>query len=291
MSIMSLMVRAMFESGDNKRDEGLTTPEDVERSDDISYGPDGRWQRLDLYRPRNVTGPLPVIVSVHGGGWVYGDKERYQFYCMELARRGFAVVNFTYRLAPKHKFPAPLEDTVLAFRWTMENAGTYGLDKSHVFAVGDSAGGHLLALYCAAYSDPDYAAALGIPGPLPVLPEAVALHCGAYRFGGDGMLRRLLRDLMPRGGTAKERALIAPLPHITAAFPPAYIMTASGDFLKQDSLAMHRRLEELGVENVFRLYEKDEGTLGHVFHLNIRSPEAEACNDDQCAFFRGFIKR
>lgn len=54
---------------------------------------------------------IPVIVSVHGGGWGYGDKERYQYYCMSLAQQGFAVVNFSYRLASKYKFPAPLEDT------------------------------------------------------------------------------------------------------------------------------------------------------------------------------------
>ena len=63
-----------------------------------------KWQKLDVYRQKDATGKLPVIVSVHGGGWVYGDKERYQFYCMDLAERGFAVVNFSYRLAPEYKF-------------------------------------------------------------------------------------------------------------------------------------------------------------------------------------------
>ncbi|MBR1622682.1 MAG: carboxylesterase family protein, partial [Pseudobutyrivibrio sp.] len=91
MSEVSDMIRKMFAEGDDKRDAGLTTPDDVERFDDIIYGEDTKWQVLDVYRPKNVQGKLPVIISVHGGGWVYGDKERYQFYCMSLAERGFVV--------------------------------------------------------------------------------------------------------------------------------------------------------------------------------------------------------
>ena len=101
-----------------------------------------------------------MIVSVHGGGWVYGDKERYQFYCMSLAQRGFAVVNFTYRLAPEFQYPppAPLEDTNLVFGWILRHADQYGLDTNRLFAVGDSAGGNILGLYAAFSTNPAYAA-------------------------------------------------------------------------------------------------------------------------------------
>ena len=94
---ISDIIRAEFAEGDNKRDAGLETPEDIMRYDDIVYGTESEWQKLDVYRPKSEKGKLPVIVSVHGGGWVYGDKERYQFYCMDLAERGFAVVNFSNR--------------------------------------------------------------------------------------------------------------------------------------------------------------------------------------------------
>ena len=126
MSKTSEMVREMFGKGDAERDAGLRTPEDITRFDDIAYGSDPKYQLLDVYRPKGAEGPLPVIISVHGGGWVYGDKEVYQFYCMSLAERGFAVVNFSYRLAPEHKFPASLEDTNSVCAWVMENAEKYG---------------------------------------------------------------------------------------------------------------------------------------------------------------------
>ena len=143
MSIASSLLRWAFKRGDDKRDAGLTTPEDIRRFDDLRYGEDPKWNVLDVYRPKGAEGKLPVIVSVHGGGWVYGDKERYQYYCMSLAQQGFAVVNFTYRLAPKYKFPAQLEDTNAVFCWLMDNAETYGLDTTRVFGVGDSAGAHI----------------------------------------------------------------------------------------------------------------------------------------------------
>ena len=78
MSETSDRVRALFKQGDDIRDAGLTTPPEVERFDDIVYGSDPVWQSLDVYRPRaartdGALDPLPVIVSCHGGGWVYGD--------------------------------------------------------------------------------------------------------------------------------------------------------------------------------------------------------------------------
>ncbi len=109
MSKESEKLRAEFKKADDIRDAGLSTPDDIIRYDNICYGEDKKWQMLDVYRPKDKKDEiLPVIVSIHGGGWVYGDKERYQYYCMNLAERGFAVVNFTYRLAPEFKFPSPL---------------------------------------------------------------------------------------------------------------------------------------------------------------------------------------
>ena len=145
MSATSEKMNREWKVNDAKRDAGLTTPENIVRYDDLLYGPDEKINRLDVYRPKAAEGKtIPVIVSIHGGGWVYGDKELYQFYCMSLAQRGFAVVNFTYRLAPGHKFPAQLEDTNMVMEWVFAHAGEYGLDTRNIFMVGDSAGAHLL---------------------------------------------------------------------------------------------------------------------------------------------------
>ena len=117
MSKTSDTMRKEWKVNDARRDAGLTTPDDIQRFDNLLYGSDPVWNILDVYRPREKQGKLPVIVNIHGGGWVYGDKDLYQFYGMTLAQRGFAVVNFTYRLAPEAKYPAPLEDTNDVIGW------------------------------------------------------------------------------------------------------------------------------------------------------------------------------
>ncbi len=284
MSVTSKIICRLFARNDKKRDAGLITPDEIVRYDDIAYGDDVRWQRLDVYRPRDAEGKLPVIISVHGGGWVYGDKELYQYYCMDLAKRGFAVINFTYHLAPEYKYPLQLEDTCKVFNWAAENAEKYGFDMDSLFAVGDSAGGHLLALFCIACTDERYAANYEFDIPSDLLPKAVALNCGAFEISKKGFMGNLFKDLMPEKGTKEELRFISPLLHLNSSFPPAYIMTAADDFLKDDAGKIHSLLDDLGVRNEYHLYDNQDHTLGHVFHLNIRLEEAIKCNNEECAF-------
>lgn len=294
MSTTSDTVRRLFKEGDDIRDAGLTTPDDIVRIDNIHYAEEDPCQVLDVYRPRDAEGErIPVLVSVHGGGWVYGDKDRYQWYCMSLAQHGFAVVNFTYRLAPEHKFPAGMQDTNLVFDWVLRHSNEFGFDADHVFAVGDSAGAHMLAMYAAACTDATYAAELSICPPEGFVPAGVALNCGTYRISaakktGDSMLdmlASLMEDLLPGGGTAEEFRLLSPIERIGADFPPAFVMTAEGDFLRTEALPLVHKLDDLGIEVCYHYYKSPERELGHVFHCNMRLAEAKQCNADECAFF------
>ena len=289
MSLTSFMLRTAFKRSDDKRDAGLSTPADIRRFDDIVYGTDPKRQALDVYRPRAAEGKLPVIVSIHGGGWVYGDKERYQYYCMSLAQRGFAVVNFTYRLAPKFKFPASLEDTNLVFRWVLDHASEYGFDSDLIFAVGDSAGAHMLGLYSNLCTNPDYAARFSFRPPEGFAPTAVALNCGVYEItlgGKKDLTARLMADLLPNKGSAAELETVSVLRHVTANFPPSFIMTANNDFLREAAPPMAEKLKALGVPVRFELYGDEQNPLGHVFHCDIRTQTAACCNEDECEFFR-----
>ena len=288
MLSVSEQLRRDFKASDDIRDAGLTTPEDVVRHDDISYGGDSPLQALDLYRPRAAgDAVLPVIVSIHGGGWVYGDKERYQFYCMSLAQRGFAVVNFSYRLAPEAKYPSSMEDTNAVFHWIADHAGEYRLDANRVFAVGDSAGAHMLAVYSCICTNPDYAARYAFAPPEGFAPTAVALNCGAYVM--DASRDALLKELLPGGGTDEEIDLISPLKHITPAFPPTFLMTSNADFLKPQAPVLAAALAEADVPFVYRYYGGSDVQLPHVFHCDMRSEQGRLCNDEECDFFRRFL--
>jgi acetyl esterase/lipase len=283
----------MFGEGDAIRDEGLTTPEDIERKDNIVYGADPKWQILDVYRPKEAKGKLPVIVSVHGGGWVYGDKERYQFYCMSLAERGFAVVNFTYRLAPEFQFPAPLEDTNLVFAWVLEHSEEYGFDSRYVFGVGDSAGGNLLGLYAGLCTDPEYAKNFSFHAPEGFVPTAIALNCGCYVIemnDPEDLTAKLMMDYLPDKGSKKEMEQVNVLNHITPDFPPVFFMTATGDMLQEHAFMLANKVWENKIPFIFRFYGDKAHELGHVFHCNIKLDAAADCNDEECEFFRGFLK-
>ncbi|MCM1038578.1 MAG: alpha/beta hydrolase [Ruminococcus sp.] len=296
MSETSDLIRENFKKSDDIRDAGLTSPEDVVRFDDIVYGQDAKWQILDVYRPKAEEGKkLPVIVSVHGGGWVYGDKERYQYYCMNLAQRGFAVVNFTYRLAPENKFPASLEDTNLVFTWVLQNTEKYGFDTKHVFAVGDSAGAHILGLYTAMCTNEKYASEYSFKVPEGFVPTAVALNCGKYEINLEGNLtdeqtRLLMADFLPEKGNAKEQELINVTKHVTEKYPPVFVMTATGDFLKEQAPLMAAKLSSQNVPFIYRLYGDAQHKLGHVFHCDVRSEDARICNNEECDFFKEFVK-
>ncbi len=294
MSAVSDFIRKSFKEGDDIRDAGLTTPEDVVRYDDILYGSDPKWQVLDVYRPKDRAGEkLPVIVSVHGGGWVYGDKERYQYYCMSLAQRGFAVVNFTYRLAPEFKYPAPLEDTNLVFSWVLAHQEEYDFDTRHIFGVGDSAGGNILGLYCAICTNKEYARKYSFQTPQGFAPQAVALNCGAYvvdaeQISPNEQTLALMADYLPQKGTKEELELLNVVSHVTEDFPPVFLMTATGDFLKEPTLLMASALTRCSVPFQYHFYGNKDNLLPHVFHCNMKSEDAKKCNDEECAFFLSF---
>ena len=277
------LIRRAFGRSDDRRDAGLSVPEDIDCVYDLSYGTDSQ-QKLDVYVPKGTEGVLPTIVSIHGGAYVYGDKERYSFYCMDLARRGFAVVNFSYRLAPETRYPGQLHDINMAVAYAVNHAAALHLDPSHMFFVGDSAGAQLLSQYAAAVTNPDYAVLLGLVIPKIRIP-ALALNCGMYELNDrDSILKSYLTKKVSEYGEELDVT-----GHITGAFPPSFVMSAWGDFLFEKAEPMSRLLSEKGVENELHLYGSTDNQPGHVFHLNIRKEEAVLCNDEECAFFRKHI--
>ena len=293
MSLTSLIIRYNFGKGDRKRDAGLKSPEDVVRFDNVQYGKDKKWQILDVYRPKEKEGKLPVIISVHGGGWVYGTKEVYQFYCMSLAQRNFVVVNFNYRLAPEHKYPAQIEDVNAVVKWILENRDIYDFDTDNIFALGDSAGGHLLSVYSAMLCDEAYAKHYGIDTPKDFQFNAIALNCGAYRQTMPekrGLFKGLMDDLLPRGWTKEDLDMLNSYDKVKPGYPPVFLMTANGDFLKDQPELIMPYLEEYGIPYELHIYGNEDNVLGHVFHVNMRLEDARLCNDEECAFFRKYMK-
>ena len=284
--VFAARVRKLFGTNDKVRDEGLTEPENIVKIKDLAYGNDPE-QVLDLYYPSGTGSALPAIVSVHGGGYVYGDKDLYRFYCMSLAQRGFAVVNFSYRLAPGYRFPAQLNDVNAVMQFARSHAEEYFIDPHNIFFVGDSAGAQMASQYLAAVTNPAYASLLGLEIPKFDV-RACALNCGFYIPDPhqDRMLMKCyLED--PSQVKTEEMDVIA---HITSAFPPAFVMTSNGDFLRKRAMPFVDVLTAKGVEAEYHDYCPDDRELGHVFHCNMKEPYAKICNDEECAFFAAHVE-
>jgi len=279
---------------DKKRDEKLTVPENMANIYDISYGPHGESNLLDIYKTSNVSSPQPAIVNIHGGAWVYGNKEVYKFYCMSLALRGFTVVNINYRLAPENLFPAALEDINQALTFIENHASEYCIDKNRLIMVGDSAGAQLTSHYLAIFTNPDFANLYGFTLPN-VKIKAAGLNCGVYdpntRIEND--LDDIFWAYIGENTDIKNKAFrekLDVLANITPDFPPSFVMSSHRDFLLSSAQPMYDLLKSKGIECAIKIYgAPNRKDIGHVFHVNMNLPEAKLCNDDECEFFRRFV--
>ncbi|MDQ3929392.1 MAG: alpha/beta hydrolase, partial [Chloroflexota bacterium] len=147
--VAALLVLILLLSGTVGRAHATPLPqaEGITAQRNVAYcTAGGEALKLDLFLPARGGGPAPVVVFIHGGSWVGGDKFEVGLAGNELARKGYAVASINYRLGPKHKWPAQIEDAKCAVRYLRASARQYNLDPNRVAAWGSSAGGHLAAL-------------------------------------------------------------------------------------------------------------------------------------------------
>lgn len=293
MSFKCYLLRRYVHKIDMKRNNQIPEPHGVTSFRNLRYMKGhGRWHKLDVYRPTNTKGPLPLLVVVHGGGWIYGDKEIYHLYAKDLARRGFAVICFNYVLAPEEKFPCQLTELDMVLSWSLDNATKYGFDVSSIFLVGDSAGAQLSAQYAAIATNPEYRKLFSLQ--IRARIRGLGLNCGLYCKLGTKYKEEQGSADMWNWYLGKHRDPNNPhydlLPYIIKDFPPSYVFTGEKDFIKDMNKPLIDRLKEVGVKYVFKEYTSKEGNkLQHVFHCTVNEEHAIEANDDECAFFRSLI--
>lgn len=297
MSIVSFIFRKNCKKFDTKRDANLVAPENVTAVKNIPYAAGGKYNLLDVYYPKGTSEKLPVIVSIHGGGYVYGTKEIYFHYGMYLASLGFTVVNFNYHLAPRFKFPWQLGEINQVFEWISKNAEQYYMDINNVFVVGDSAGAQLNSHYTAIYSNPEFEKLFDFKVPRDeVKIRAVALNCGLCSMetdnsgGGKLNVNPLQIDYLGKKLSPEKIKMLDVLGNITSDFPPTFVMSAQYDFLKANAQPMTEFLKSKGIETECKIYgEEGQEYMAHVFHVNMNLKEAKICNQDEVAFFKKHI--
>lgn len=158
-------------------------PQTITIDRDVAFGEAGRRNYLDIYRPAEPVEDAPVLLQVHGGAWILGQKEEQGVPLMQhLASKGWVCVAINYRLAPRDPWPAQAVDVKKAIHWIRENIAAYGGDPDYIAITGGSAGGHLTALtaltpntpeWQPGFEDADTSVQLAVP------------HYGVYDFAGS----------------------------------------------------------------------------------------------------------
>lgn len=204
--------------------------------------------RFDHYRPLQVTGAAPAVVFVHGGGWMRGDPSQAAGNALHFAKIGIATVSISYRLAPAHRFPAPLHDVRHGLRWVRAHASELGIDPERIALLGLSAGAHLAVLAHLARDLADLAPDL--PPDLRDVSEsvrAVVAHYGPYDLGRrrSDMVDALLGG---KADDAEWTRLASPLMHAAGATAPVLLIHGTADQLVswRESERMHAVLREAG---------------------------------------------
>ena len=213
---------------------------------------------MRLYMPLvpapGCEGRLPLLVYYHGGGWTIGDLDTHDVLCRQLANgSGCAVIAVDYRLGPEHRFPAAVEDSIAALRWVRANAATLGVDARRIAVGGDSAGGNLAAVVAIDARNTEDADGPQLAFQLLIYP-ATDMRCLAASHVTNGQGYLLTSDTIryfhdhyidDRKHDLDWRA--SPLLHEDlAGLPPAFVLTAGYDPLRDEGLMYAQRLSEVG---------------------------------------------
>jgi acetyl esterase/lipase len=266
-----------------------------ELTEDVVYAEaGGEPLRYDHYRPRRVEGPAPAVVVVHGGAWLHGDPSQAAGNALHFARRGIATVSISYRLAPAHRFPAPVDDVRHGLRHVRAHAAELGIDPGRLALLGLSAGAHLTLLAHLARGIPELAPDL--PAELHDVPEdvrAVIVHYGPFDLrrsrpfpDGTDPAGELL------GPHRHDDAWIrraSPVLHAAHATAPILLIHGTADVVVsyRESVRMHEALTAAGRQSELLVLEG----APHAFQAEWRSDANRRANAAMDEFLEKHLLR
>lgn len=268
-------VGGMYDRWLAKRSEKVGFPQTVEIFRDIPYMDDGGVShRMDVYRPKDFAGSMPVIVNLHGGGLVLCSKEVNRPFCAELAKRGFLVFCVDYPLVPEVTVPEILGDVCAGLDRVAGLLKDYGGNPEQVFLTGDSAGAFLAVYAVAAQKNEAIARAAGVKPPKLEF-KALGLLSGMFhtaRCDETGFFLR--RDFY--GKHWRKHPLMCYLkpekPEVASLMPPVFLVTGRADKLRGSTVRFYRSLKKCGIDAALMDYPWDV-ELGHDFP--VMYPERE----------------
>lgn len=282
-------INTLLENWMARRAKEVQFPDNVELAEDIPYIADNNpCHLMDIYRPKYVTAPLPVIVNLHGGGMLLCTKAVNHPFCAELAKRGFLVFCLEYPLVPEANIPKILRDVARGMDAVDSLLETYGGDRSRVFLVGDSAGAFLSVYEGAAQNNPKLAQAIPLtPTSLPI--HGLGLISGMYYTTKPDSVGLFLRKDF-YGKDWKHHPMSEfydpACTGIADCLPPCFLITSKTDNLHNYTRQFYRGLKKAGNPCQlldFPLFKN----LQHDFVIvKPEHPDAQAAIDQLTAFLK-----
>ncbi len=297
--IMKLMEMVWYFCADgDKKKHSTQIPPDVEMKKDIPYIDDGNlYHEYDVFYPKNTdtSAKLPVIIDIHGGGWMYATKDLNEYYCRELANRGFVVFSISYRLVPDVVVPEQLQDVMAALQCISEEMKNYPCDENSIMLTGDSAGG-MLAAYSAVLLQSAELREVFEVNAIEMNIDALLLTSPvAYmKNGAISIYTKLLWGSDYKRKKTYNYMNFDEIIDYAAELPPTYLITSSGDSLaRKQTQKLAALLESKGVETTLKDYPKCNGkSLAHVYSVLFPFDEAGSeMIDGAIDFYKDILSR
>ncbi len=255
---------------------------------DIEYrNIDGKALKLDIYRPKVMPRPAPVLIFIHGGSWKSGKKEDYKCYTLDFAKRGYVTASISYRLLPNSHFPDAVEDAKCAVRWIRAHAADYNIDPQNIAVIGGSAGGHLAMMVGYSSDIPDFdvqciedsisssvQAVVNLYGPVDLTTDYTKGHSLVNNFIGKSY------EENPVG-----YELASPIKYISNDDPPTLIFHGTIDDLVPVSQAdsLKKNLDKAGVANEYYRMK------GWPHAMDMAQPVNDYCKNKMMIFFNRYV--
>lgn len=263
------------DKSDKKRMATQTPPENVVKVKDIPYIDDGNpYHKFDVFYPEGKIAKegLPVIIDIHGGGWMYATKDLNEYYCMELAKKGYCVFSISYRLVPDVTVNEQIKDCTEALAFIRANMKDYPANKKTVMLTGDSAGGQLALYSTILNNNPDAREIFGTVDTKLNIKCLLLTSPVTYAKSG-GWFSIYTKKMWGKDYETKSTYNYMDLNEIMELannMPPTYFITSSGDTLAHDqTVNAYNYFVEKGYECEIEDFTdlKDGKKLPHVFSV------------------------
>ncbi|WP_294822792.1 alpha/beta hydrolase [uncultured Eubacterium sp.] len=263
------------DKSDKKRMATQTPPENVVKVKDVEYLDDGNpYHKFDVFYPEGTIPKegLPVIIDIHGGGWMYASKDLNEYYCMELANKGYCVFSISYRLVPDVTVYEQIKDCTDALAYINSNMKNYPANKKTVMLTGDSAGGQLALYSTILNNNPDAREIFGTVDTKLNIKCLLLTSPVTYAKSG-GWFSIYTKKMWGKDYKAKAAYNYMDLDEIMELannMPPTYFITSSGDTLAHDqTVNAYNYFADKGYECEIEDFTdlKDGKKLPHVFSV------------------------